>query len=283
MNCGMEGLMTIQGTRVVHGTPEPHFSLNNTTTSSASQVNADNDMMSPPVGGNMEVAENVSSLARISTMLLEDGSNATEENLNFEEQFRELDKEINYYPGSSKLNLDFPGLPSVAVPMFSHATSSVNVSKPNSDFIGNEVGREMDSLETTRADEFKVGWTFINKEKKGTRGRPKKFVHEVLFNDAALTLSSPNKFALPTRNSKRTWKRVVDKTLNSSAMKDGSPDLGEKRKVVETESEEDYSITKEKKQKIEEVVHLPSSVARERSDRTPATTFSLPESPLIQF
>ena len=28
----------------------------------------------------------------------------------------------------------------------------------------------MDSLETTRVDEFKVDWTSINKEKKGTRG-----------------------------------------------------------------------------------------------------------------
>lgn len=80
-------------------------------------------------------------------MLLEDGTNTTEENSTFEEQLHELDKEINYSPGFSKLNPDFPGLPSVAIPMFSHATSSVNVSKPsvhvskpNSDFIGNEVG-----------------------------------------------------------------------------------------------------------------------------------------------
>ena len=34
MNFGMEGLMTIQGTRAVHDAPEPHFNLNNFTTPS---------------------------------------------------------------------------------------------------------------------------------------------------------------------------------------------------------------------------------------------------------
>lgn len=118
----------------------------------------------------MVAVENVSSMVRISTLLLEDGTNADEENPTFEEQLLELDKEINFSPESLNLNPDFPRLPSVAVPMFSHATSSVNVlktsvhvSKPNSVFIGNEVGHEMDSLEAIRADEFKVGWTSINK------------------------------------------------------------------------------------------------------------------------
>ena len=50
MNHGMEGLMTIQGTRVVHGTPEPNFNLNNISTPSTSQVNTNNDMMTP-LGG----------------------------------------------------------------------------------------------------------------------------------------------------------------------------------------------------------------------------------------
>ena len=273
MNFGMEGLMTIQGTRAVHDAPEPHFNLNNFTTPSSSQINSDDDMMNPYEGGSMEAMVNASSLARISTMLLEDGTHATEETLTFEEQLRELDKEINYSLGSSKLNPDFPGLPSVADPIFSHTTSSVDMSTPSvhvtkqkldfighevgremdsleitrvglpsvvdpifshatssvdmstpsmhvikhkSDFIRHEVGCEMDSLETTRADEFKVDWTSINKEKKGTHGRPKKSVQEVMFNDAALTLSSPNKSTQPTHNTKRTWKRVAVKILNSS-------------------------------------------------------------------
>ena len=50
MNHGMEGLMTIQGTHVVHGTPEPNFNLNNISTPSTSQVNTNNDMMTP-LGG----------------------------------------------------------------------------------------------------------------------------------------------------------------------------------------------------------------------------------------
>ena len=107
-------------------------------------------------------------------MLLEDGQNAIEENSTFEEQLHALDEEINYFPGFSKFNPDFPRLPSVTVPLFSHATSSVNVSKANPDIIRNEVGREMDSLETIWADEFQVGYIYINKEKKGTHGRPKK-------------------------------------------------------------------------------------------------------------
>ena len=32
INYGMEGLMIVQGTRVVHNAPEPHSSLNNTST-----------------------------------------------------------------------------------------------------------------------------------------------------------------------------------------------------------------------------------------------------------
>ena len=40
----------------------------------------------------------------------------------------------------------------------------------------------MDSLETIRADEFKVSWTSINKEKKDSRGRPKKSAQEESFN-----------------------------------------------------------------------------------------------------
>ena len=122
----------------------------------------------------MEAAKHVSSLERFSTMLLEDGQNAIEENLTFEEQLHAFDEEINYFPGFSKLNPDFSRLPSVTVPLFSHATSSVNVSKANPDIIRNEVGREMDSLETIWADEFQVGYIYINKEKKGTHGRPKK-------------------------------------------------------------------------------------------------------------
>ena len=59
------------------------------------------------------------------------------------------------------------------------------------------------TLWRTRADKFKVGWTPINKEKQGTRGRPKKYVQEARFNTATLTLSSPTKFAQPTRNSKK--------------------------------------------------------------------------------
>ena len=105
----------------------------------------------------------------------------------------------------------------------------VHAIKNKSNFIGREVEREVDSLETTRADKFKVGWTPINKEKQGTRGRPKKSVQEARFNTATLTFSSPSKFAQPTRNSKKTWKRVAVETLNSSETKDGSLDLGGKR------------------------------------------------------
>ena len=67
-------------------------------------------MMNPPEGGSMEDAVNGSSLVRNSTMLLEDGTNAAEESLSFEEQLRAFDKEINYSLGSSKLKLDFPSL-----------------------------------------------------------------------------------------------------------------------------------------------------------------------------
>ena len=101
-------------------------------------------------------------------------------------------------------SLDFnrTGFPSINNPIISHDTSSVNVSMPpvhaiknKSNFIGHEVEREVDSLQTTRADKFKVGWTPINKEKQGIRGRPKKSVQEARFNTATLTLSSPGKFA----------------------------------------------------------------------------------------
>ena len=111
------------------------------------------------------------------------------------------------------LDLNWTGFPTINNPIISHDTSSVNVSMPpvhaiknKSNFIGHEVEREVDSLEATRADKFKVGWTPINKEKQGTHGRPKKSVQEARFNTATLTLSSPSKFAQPTRNSKRTWK-----------------------------------------------------------------------------
>ena len=272
MNYGMEGLMTFQGTRVVHDAFKPHSHLNNLSTLSTSHINSDDDI-NPPEGGSMVDAVNVSSLVRNSMMLLEDGTHAAEEYLSFEEQLCALDKEINYSPRSFKLKPDFHGFHSVANPLISHATSSLDVSTPSvhvqkqkldfighdagremdsldlnrtgfptinnpiishdtssmdvstlpvhaiknkSDFIRHEVGCEMDSLETTRADEFKVDWTSINKEKKGTHGRPKKSVQEVMFNDAALTLSSPNKSTQPTHNTKRTWKRVAVKILNSS-------------------------------------------------------------------
>ena len=155
-------------------------------------------------------------------------------------------------------SLDFnrTGFPSINNPIISHDTSSVNVSMPpvhaiknKSNFIGHEVEREVDSLQTTRADKFKVGWTPINKEKQGTHGRPKKSVQEARFNTATLTFSSPSKFAQPTHNSKRTWKRVAVETLNSSETKDGSLDLRGKRKRAE--SEENHSVTEGKKQKLE--------------------------------
>nr|POE71243.1 hypothetical protein CFP56_75322 [Quercus suber] len=304
---GLEGLMTIQRTRDVHDAPKPTFTLNNFASPSASQINPDDDMLNPLEGGSMEATLIATSLLRMSTILLEDGEHAAEDTPTFEEQLYELDKEINYSPGSSKLNPVSPRLPSVADPNFSHASSLVDVSTPvhvpeqitnlirhkvgsemdllettranlpsvvnsifshasssvdmsmpplhvikqNSDFIGQEVEREMDSLKTTQIDVFKVGWTSIQKEKKDTRGRPKKSVQEVLLNDATLTLSSPSKSIQPTRSSKRTWKRVAVKTLNSSEIKDGSADLGEKWKVAKTESEEGCTITEEKKQKLE--------------------------------
>lgn len=157
MNRGVDGLMTLHGTRDAHDTTEPQFGLNSITTPSSSQVNIDNDMLTPPVGGNMEAAEHVSSLERISTMLLEAGQNAAEQNPTFEEQLHAFEKEINCSPGFSKLNPDFPKLPSVTVPLLSHTTSPVNVSKEYPDFIGNKIGCEMDSLETIRAEEFQVG------------------------------------------------------------------------------------------------------------------------------
>ena len=113
--------------------------------------------MTPIVEGNMDAEEHVSSLVRISTMLLQDGKDAAKENPTFEEQLHELDKEINYSPVFSKLHLDFSELPSVPAPLFSHATLAVNVSKANLDLIRNEVRHEMDSLEAIQAEEFKVG------------------------------------------------------------------------------------------------------------------------------
>ena len=292
MNYGMEGLMTFQGTRVVNDASTPHSRLNILSTQSTSHINSNDDIY-PPEGRSMADATNVSSLVTNSMVLLEDGTHAAVEYLCFEEQLRALDKEINYCPGSSKLKPDFHGFHSVADPLISNATSSLDMSTPsvlvhkqksdfvghdagremesldfnrtgfpstnnpiishdtssmdvskppvhatknNSDFIGHEVEREVDSLETTRADKFEVGcWTPINKEKQGTRGRPKKSVQEARFNNATLTLSSPSKFAQPTRNSKRTWKRVVVETLNSSETKDGSLDLEGKRKGAESE------------------------------------------------
>ena len=85
MNYGMEGLMTFQGTRVVHNALEPHSSLNNLTTPFAFHINSDDDMMNPPEGGSMEDAVNGSSVVRNSTMLLEDSTHAAEESLSFEE------------------------------------------------------------------------------------------------------------------------------------------------------------------------------------------------------
>ena len=184
-------------------------------------------------------------------MLLEDGQNAAEENPSFKEQLHALDKEINCSPGFPKLNPKFSRLPLVTDPLFSHATSSANVSKAYLDFIRNKMGREVDFLETIRADEFKVGQTSINKEKKGSHGRPKKSAQEESFNVDASTLSSSNNSFLPTRISKRNWKRVTDKKLHSLVLKDVSPDLGEKRKVTETKIVDYHSIVEEKKQKIE--------------------------------
>ena len=80
------------------------------------------------------------------------------------------------------MNPEFSRLPSVTDPLFSHATSSANVSKAYLDFIGNKIGREVDSWETIRADEFKVSWTSINKEKKDSRGSSKKSAQEESFN-----------------------------------------------------------------------------------------------------
>ena len=95
-----------------------------------------------------------------------------------------------------------------------------------------------------------MGWTSIPKEKKGTCRRPKKSLQgDLLYADVSI-LSSPNSSSLPTCNSKRTWKRIVDKKLNSLEMKGVGPDLGEKRKVAEIESEEDHSVEVEKKKKI---------------------------------
>ena len=182
MYSGVAGSMTLHGTHIDHDTTEPQFRLNNITIPSTSQVNIDNDLLISLVRGNMEAAKHVSSLERISTMLLEDGQNATEENPSFEEQLHALDKEINCSLGFPKLNPEFSGLPSITDPLFSHATSSANVSKAYPDFIGNKIGREVDSLETIWADEFKVGWTSINKEKKGSCGRPKKSTQEESFN-----------------------------------------------------------------------------------------------------
>ena len=157
MYSGVARSMTLHGTRIDHDTTEPQFRLNNITIPSTSQVNIDNDLLISPVKGNMEAAKHVFSLERISTMLLEDGQNAAEENPSFKEQLHALDKEINCSPGFPKLNPKFSRLPLVTDPLFSHATSSANVSKAYLDFIRNKMGREVDFLETIRADEFKVG------------------------------------------------------------------------------------------------------------------------------
>ena len=57
---------------------------------------------------------------------------------------------------------------------------------------------------------------------------------------------------MPTREQKRTWKRIVNKTLSPTEMKAKSSDLGEKRKLAKTESKEYHSNAVEKK-KISEV------------------------------
>ena len=82
MNRGVDGLMTLQESWVVHGILGPHQGLKNMTTLFAYQANVENDMMTPTVEGNMDAKEHVSSLVRISTMLLQDGKDTVEENPN---------------------------------------------------------------------------------------------------------------------------------------------------------------------------------------------------------
>ena len=78
----------------------------------------------------MDDDEHVSSSLKLSRSLQmeEDDASAVPD---FEGQLQLLDCEIDSSPNLSKLKTDNPGAVSVAVPIFSHAKSCINVSTEN--------------------------------------------------------------------------------------------------------------------------------------------------------
>nr|POE91612.1 hypothetical protein CFP56_25654 [Quercus suber] len=210
---------------------------------------------------------------------------------NFEEQLQALDHAINSSPELSNLKTDKPGVVSTATPIFSHAKSCINVSKEiqglNKEEVRydvdsmeaivagvvpifslakscinvskesqglnkEEVRYDVDSLEAIQIEEFNVGQNSTLKEKKSTRGRPRKYPQGELLNTENTSPIYSRNSSQTTRTPKKTWKRIVDKKEIYAEKVVASLDISEKRKIAAIDRMEDHSPEGEKRKKLED-------------------------------
>ena len=129
-----------------------------------------------------------------------------------------------------------------AAPIFSHAKPCINVSTTGQGLNKKVIRNDGDSLEEIWIKEFNVGQTSNPREKKTSRGRPRKFIQ-----GESLTTGNINQ----VYSGKKTWKRIAVKKETSADKAVAGLDIGEKRKSVDLGGKEDHSVEGEKRKKIE--------------------------------
>jgi len=171
---GVAGVMVSSDARVSHGFLGLNQGFDNTITSSDSRATNENSLVPRCEDGIMDDDEYISSsMKQLETLqAVKDDARVV---LNLEEQLHILDHAINSFPVLSNLKIDKPSVVSATAPIFSHAKSCINVSKESQGLNNEKVKYDVDSLEAIRVEEFNVGRNSTPKEKKSTRGRPRKY------------------------------------------------------------------------------------------------------------
>ena len=140
-------------------------------------------------------------------------------------------------------------------PSFSHAKPCSNVSTAGQDLNKGVIRYDKDSLEAIRSEEFNVGQTSTPKEKKTSRGRPRKLLQGEL-----LTTGNTNQVYLGHSSQiahapKKTWKRIAVKKETSADKAVAGLDIREKRKSADLDGKE---VERDKRKKIEVCPNTPT-------------------------
>ena len=85
-------------------------------------------------------------------------------------------------------------------------------------------------MEAIRIEDFNIGQTSTPKEKKSTRGRPRKFTQGELLNTENTNQVYSGNSSQIAHTPKKTWKRIAVKKETSEKKPVADLDIGEKRK-----------------------------------------------------